>query len=44
MCSSDLGGVSWAAVVGVCTLMMVAGAVFSLFLGPNVDAIVGLVI
>lgn len=38
------GGVSWAAVVGVCTLMMVAGAVFSLFLGPNVDAIVGLVI
>ena len=38
------GGVSWAAVVGVCTLMMVAGAVFSLLLGPNVDAIVGLLI
>ena len=36
------GGVSWAAVVGVCTLMMVAGAVFSLFLGPNVDAILNL--
>ena len=36
------GGVSWAAVVGVCTLMMVAGAVFSLLLGPNVDAILNL--
>ena len=28
------GGVSWAAVVGVCTLMMVAGAVFSLSWAP----------
>ena len=36
------GGVSWAAVVGVCTLMMVAGAVFSLLLGPNVGAILNL--
>ena len=38
------GGVSWAAVVGVCTLMMVAGAVFSLLLGPNVDAVMSLLL
>ena len=38
------GGVSWAAVVGVCTVMMVAGAAFSLLLGPNVDAVLSLLL
>ncbi len=38
------GGVSWAAVVGVCTAMVVAGALFSLLLGPNLDAIIGLLL
>ena len=36
------GGVSWAAVVGVCTLMLVLGALFSLLLGPNLDALAAL--
>ena len=38
------GGVSWAAVVGVCTAMVVLGAVFSLLLGPNLQAVMGLVL
>ena len=38
------GGVSWAAVVGVTTLLIVAGAVFSLMLGPNAEAVVTLLL
>ena len=38
------GGVSWAAVVGICTAMIVAGAAFSLLLGPNIDAVAGLLL
>ena len=38
------GGVSWAAVVGVFTAMIVAGALFSLLLGPNVEAVANLLL
>lgn len=38
------GGVSWAAVVGVCTAMVVAGALFSLLLGPNLEAVANLLV
>lgn len=38
------GGVSWAAVVGVCTAMVVAGALFSLLLGPNINAVANLLV
>ena len=38
------GGVSWAAVIGVCTAMIVAGALFSLLLGPNLEAVANLLV
>ena len=36
------GGVSWAAVVGAFMLLMVFGAIFSLFLGPNLEAVLNM--
>lgn len=38
------GGVSWAAVIGVCTAMIVAGALFSTLLGPNLEAVAHLLV
>lgn len=38
------GGVSWASVIGVCTAMIVAGALFSLLLGPNLEAVANLLV
>ena len=37
------GGVSWAAVIGAFVLLMVAGACCTLLLGPNLDALAGLI-
>ena len=37
------GGVSWAAVIGAFVLLMMAGACCTLLLGPNLDALAGLI-